>query len=98
MGKIRCKVNECKYNNKDYCIKEGIYVANDTFCESYKKGILDKKFLFEIALFEDDDKKIKCDACDCLHNNNKVCKAHCIKINEENKDCITYDKTKKKDN
>ena len=92
MSKIRCEANECKYNNKNYCIKEGIYVRDDTFCESYKKGMLDKTFVFEFALFEDNEKKIKCQACDCIHNKEKECKAHCIKVNKDSKDCITYNK------
>ena len=91
MGKIRCDALDCKYNNKKYCIKEGICVAVDTFCESYKRGILDKNFSFEFALFEDNEKKIKCEACDCIHNKDKCCKAHCIKVNKDEKECITYD-------
>lgn len=98
MGKIRCDAHECKYNNKNYCIKEGIYVRDDTFCESYRKGMLDKTFSFEFALFEDNDKKIKCEACKCIHNKDHICKAHCIKVNNDNKECITYDENEKKDN
>ena len=96
MPKIRCDAHECKYNNKNYCIKEGIYVRDDTFCESYKKGMLDKTFAFEFALFEDNEKHIACDACDCLHNKEKKCKAHCIKVSEDDKECETYYKENKK--
>ena len=98
MGKIRCDAYECKYNNKNYCIKEGIYVRDDTFCESYKKGMLDKTFALEFALFEDNEKSITCNACDCIHNNDKRFKAHCIKVSDSNKECETYQKGNKKKN
>jgi hypothetical protein len=98
MAKIRCDAHECKYNNKDFCIKEGIYVRNDTFCESYKKGMVNKTFLFEFAMYEDDEKKIKCDACDCLHNKDKKCSAHCIKVSKDSKECKTFYKEKKEEN
>lgn len=90
MSKIRCHQNECKYNNKNYCIKEGIYVRNDTFCESFKKGKLDYSYAFEIASFEDDEKGIRCLAKKCLHNKECKCKASCICVSKEGTECETY--------
>ena len=96
MPKIKCDQHECKYNNKRFCIKEGIYVREDAFCESYRKGKLDKSYAFEIATFEDDEKPIKCDACKCKHNKEHTCKASCINVSNNNTVCKDYDPENKK--
>ena len=62
MAKIKCEEKDCKYNNKSYCIKEGIYIGENAFCESFRKGKLDMKYAFEFSSFENDEKGIKCDA------------------------------------
>ena len=92
MPKIKCEQHECKYNNKNFCIKEGIYVREDAFCESYRKGSLDKRYAFEIATFEDDEKGITCQALKCKHNKNHVCKANCICVSANNTICENYKK------
>lgn len=93
MPKIKCEQHECKYNNKNFCIKEGIYVRQDAFCESYRKGKLDKTYAFEIATFEDDEKEITCQACKCKHNKDRRCKANCICVSNNFTVCKDY-KTK----
>lgn len=90
MPKIKCDQHNCKYNNKNFCIKEGIYVRNDTFCESYRKGQLDRNYAFEIATFENDEKQIKCDACNCKYNKNCNCKASTINVSGDNTNCKSY--------
>ena len=94
MPKIKCEQIECKYNNKNYCIKEGIYVREDAYCESFKKGILDRKYAFEIATFENDDRQIRCAASDCLHNKKLMCKASCICVSNFKTLCKDYKKKK----
>ena len=95
MPKIRCKQRDCKYNNKEYCIKEGIYVRDDAVCESYRKGHLDRSYAFEFATFEDDEKGIKCDATTCYHNDNCKCKANSICVQCNNAYCIDYNPKEK---
>lgn len=90
MPKIKCEQHLCKYNNKKYCIKEGIYVRKDTYCESFRKGELDKKYFFEFATFENDEKGISCDACDCKYNNDHKCRASCICVSDSQTNCKDY--------
>ena len=90
MPKVKCKERQCKYNNKDFCIKEGIYVRDDAICESFRLGKLDRKFAFEIASFEDDEKGIKCDATSCYHNKDHNCKANHIYIDYYLAKCRDY--------
>ena len=90
MPKIKCEQHECKYNNKSLCIKEGIYVRNDAYCESFKKGKLDRNYAFEISTFENDEKSIKCEAKKCIHNKNLNCKANCICVSNNNSICKDY--------
>ena len=90
MPKIKCEQSECKYNNKSYCIKEGIYMSEDAFCESYRKGSLDRSYAFEFASFENDEKGITCQACKCEHNKNHLCKAHSICVSIKNTICKDY--------
>ena len=92
MPKIKCEQHECKYNNKEYCIKEGIYVRDDAFCESYKKGKLDRSYAFEIASFENDEKPIRCNAETCIHNNKCSCKANCICVSDKETTCKDFKK------
>ena len=94
MPKIKCEQYECKYNNKNLCIKEGIYVRNDTYCESYKKGSLDRNYAFEISTFENDDKHVKCEAKGCTHNKNCNCKASCICVSNIKTLCKDYKEKK----
>lgn len=95
MPKIRCQQHECKYNNKSYCIKEGIYVRDDAFCESFKKGHLDYSYAFEFASFEDDEKGIRCLAKNCLHNKECQCRASCICVSSIDTICKTYEDKKR---
>ena len=90
MSKIRCEQSECKYNNKLFCIKEGIYVDDDADCASYRKGKLDKQYAFEIATFEDDEKAITCQARECMHNRECKCKASCIFVSKYHSKCKDY--------
>ena len=92
MPKIKCEQKECKYNNKNYCIKEGIYVREDAYCESFKKGMLDRSYAFEIATFENDERNIRCEACDCKFNKKMACKANCICVSDGRTVCKDYKK------
>ena len=94
MPKIRCQEHDCKYNNKSYCMKDGIYIKENSSCESFKKGMLDKRFAFEFATFEDDEKGILCQAKKCIHNKDCKCKATCICISCKEATCRDY-KSKK---
>ena len=89
MAKIKCGQHECKYNNKNFCIKEGIYVRKDAYCESFRKGVLDKTYAFEIASFEDDEKVITCMA-NCKYNKDHKCKAKCIYVSNNGITCQDY--------
>jgi hypothetical protein len=91
MAKIKCDQHECKYNNKNFCIKEGIYLNKDAFCESYRKGNLDKTYAFEIASFEDDEKVITCMAKNCKYNKECKCKAKCIYVRNNTTTCKDYE-------
>lgn len=95
MPKIKCEQHQCKYNNKNFCVKEGIYVRNDAYCESFKKGKLDKNYAFEIATFENEDRGIRCEACDCTHNKDCNCKASCICVSDDATVCKDYNPTDK---
>ena len=90
MPKIKCQQQECKYNNKNYCIKEGIYIRTDAYCESFKRGHLDRHYAFEMGTFENDDKCIRCEACDCEHNKKMLCKAQCICVTDNETLCMDY--------
>ena len=90
MPKIKCEQHECKYNNKNFCIKEGIYVSNNAYCESFKKGKLERSYAFEISSFENDEKGIRCEACKCKYNKNMKCKANCICVSNDSTICKDY--------
>lgn len=94
MPKIRCEEHDCKYNNKSYCMKDGIYVKEDACCESFKKGTLDKRYAFEFATFEDDEKGILCQASNCIHNKECKCRSNCICVSDKIAYCRDY-KSKK---
>ena len=92
MPKIKCDQHDCKYNNSTYCIKEGICVSDNAYCESFKKGKLDRNYLFEFGSFENEDRNIMCNACDCKHNKNCNCKANCICVSDNPTLCKYYKK------
>ena len=92
MAKIKCGQKDCKYNNCEHCMKEGIYVGENACCDSYEKGKKEDYSKYEFASFERKENKIICNATHCLYNKHKNCIIEHLNIeNEKSKNAICAD-------
>lgn len=97
MSKIKCGQRKCKYNNYEYCVKNGIYVDAHANCDSYEEGKKENTLKYEFGTLERQENNIVCNACSCKHNDNKNCCVNHLNINKaKNKDakCIDFEENK----
>lgn len=94
---LNCSANSCAYNNLGKCFAGGINIdgrhastTSHTFCSSY----LDKSNSSFTNCSNESQcvctSDIKCQACECKHNENKACKANHVHINALNASCETF--------
>ncbi len=79
---INCDLVTCKHNSRNTCTNKQILVtgefaisSEDTYCNSYERGSLDKKYKEETALefVALRRSKVKCDVYTCFKNDGKRC-------------------------
>lgn len=73
ISKIKCNQEKCKYNSCEHCMLNSIQVDENANCKSYKEGQNKNNSNFEFASFEGLTNKIKCNASECIYNQNKNC-------------------------
>lgn len=102
---LKCKKLDCVNNNRYSCTCEGICVSKQCDCKSYEKSSVMgdeqkqdvSKTMFETApdihpYRHKKEVKIDCDACGCLFNEEKNCRANgiCVCDEEKNAICSTF--------
>ncbi len=79
---INCDLVTCKHNSRNTCTNKQIMVtgdfaisSDDTYCSSYERASIDKKFKEEIALefVALKKSKVKCDVYTCFKNKDNKC-------------------------
>lgn len=85
MVKVKCSVNDCKYNKYLSCLKDDIEVILNevrTKCNSYKEKI-DLNYSNEFSYMDFPlllELNVKCHATDCYYNKNNKCISRKIEI------------------
>ena len=89
MPKIKCEVNQCKYNNKNSCLKHSIDIdgidsrcKNDTACSSFVYQSLEDHN-YEFARIEkplEQKTEVFCDVIKCVFERGQKCYADRIVI------------------
>jgi len=94
MSKIKCNQENCKYNNCEHCMKDGIKVDKNANCKSYEEGKYEGNTKFEFASFERLENNINCNATECLYNKQKSCIVDHLNIgkNKNGAPCIDFEK------
>lgn len=96
---LRCDATRCIHNNGNYCYAGRISIEgrladdiDDTYCSTFKEKDY-QQFTSSIGIdtpYPINTDQIKCDAINCIYNNNKLCKADKIKINSGNASCNMF--------
>ncbi len=79
---INCDLVTCRHNSRNTCNNKQISITGDfatspgdTYCNSYERASIDKKFKeeysYEFAYLK--KSKVKCDVYTCFKNNGKKC-------------------------
>lgn len=95
-GKLNCSETNCSHNFNSKCKAGAINISGQSAFESTGTTcttFVDESrssFVNSIDALETDVCNIKCEACNCIHNENKGCHANNVQIDMQNACCNTF--------
>lgn len=96
-GMLNCSATNCTHNFNSQCKAGAINISGqsalksgETTCTTF---INESKssFVNSIDALETDVCNIKCEACNCIYNENKGCHANNVQIDMQNACCNTFE-------
>ena len=96
MTGLICSVKECAFNEKHLCCRQEINVGKenalkerDTMCQSFNNELNENATIFRMPSLAT---KINCDAVNCAHNKERICRAENIEIGDASSDSVVSTK------
>lgn len=96
-GGLNCNATNCTHNFNSQCKAGAINISGQSALESLETTcttFIDKSkssFVNSIDALDTDVCNIKCEACNCVHNENKGCHADNVQIDMQNACCNTFE-------
>lgn len=95
-GSLNCNATNCEHNFNCECKAGAINISGRSAVESVGTTcttFIDKansSFVNSIDALDTEVSNIKCEACNCIHNENKGCHADNVQIDVQNARCDTF--------